>query len=59
MTNIGWTPEIDFLSIQENLHQELEKIEKGSAEFIDLQELDNELESTIHKYEVNSNISRP
>ena len=41
----------EFLSIREDLHRELEKIETGNAEFIDLQQLDDELESTIRKYE--------
>ena len=41
----------EFLSIQEDLHKELEKVEKGNAEFIDIQELDDELEATIRKYE--------
>jgi hypothetical protein len=41
----------EFLSIQEDLYRELEKVEKGNAEFIDLQQLDDELESTIRKYE--------
>lgn len=41
----------EFLSIQKDLHKELEKVERGSAEFIDIQQLDDELESTIRKYE--------
>jgi hypothetical protein len=41
----------EFLSIQEDLKKELEKVEKGNAEFVDLQQLDNDLESTIRKYE--------
>jgi hypothetical protein len=41
----------EFLSIQKDLHRELEMVEKGNAEFIDLQQLDDELESTIRKYE--------
>ncbi len=41
----------EFLAIQKGLQNELEKIEKGKAEFIDLQELDNDLESTIRNHE--------
>lgn len=41
----------EFLAIREDLHRELEKIEKGDAEFIDIQQLDDELEATIRKYE--------
>lgn len=41
----------EFLSIQENLHRDLEIVENGRPEFIDVQQLDDELESTIRKYE--------
>jgi hypothetical protein len=41
----------EFLSIQKDLQDELNRIETGKAEFIDLQQLDDELESTIRKYE--------
>lgn len=41
----------EFLSIQKDLQGELNRIETGKAEFIDLQQLDDELESTIRKYE--------
>ncbi|WP_162054959.1 tRNA pseudouridine synthase A [Pontibacter pamirensis] len=41
----------EFASIQKDLQQELTRVEEGSAEFIDLQQLDTDLESTIQKYE--------
>ena len=41
----------EFLSIQEYLNKELEKIENGTSEFISIDQLDNELETTIQKYE--------
>ncbi len=41
----------EYLSIQEYLKKELEKIEKGTADFISLNQLDEGLESTIRKYE--------
>ena len=41
----------EFLSIQKDLQGELNRIEAKKAEFIDLQQLDDELESTIRKYE--------
>ena len=41
----------EFVSIQKDLQQELTRVEEGSAEFIDLQQLDKDLESTIQKYE--------
>jgi len=41
----------EYFSIQEYLKKELEKIENGTAEFISLNQLDEELESTIRKYE--------
>lgn len=41
----------EFLSIQKDLREELNKVETGKAEFVDLQELDDELESTIRKHE--------
>jgi hypothetical protein len=41
----------EFLSIQKELHGELERIETGKAEFIDLKQLEDELESTIRKHE--------
>ena len=41
----------EYFSIQEYLKKELEKLENGTAEFISLNQLDEELESTIRKYE--------
>ncbi|WP_017732859.1 hypothetical protein [Nafulsella turpanensis] len=41
----------EFLSIQKDLQDELNRIEAGKAEFVGLQQLDDELESTIRKYE--------
>ena len=41
----------EFLSIQKDLQDELNRIEAGKAEFVNLQQLDDELESTIRKYE--------
>ena len=40
-----------FLSAQKDLKKDLEMLEKGQAEFIDLQQLDDELEATIRRYE--------
>jgi hypothetical protein len=41
----------EFLLVQKELTTELEKLEKGQAEFIDLQELDDTLEATLRKHE--------
>ena len=41
----------EFLSIQEYLNKELEKIENGTAEFMNIDQLDNELETAIQNYE--------
>ncbi len=41
----------DFLSIQDYLRKELELVEKDTAEFISLEELDRDLESSIRKYD--------
>ena len=41
----------EFLSTQKDLQDELNKMENEKTEFIDLQQLDDELESTIRKYE--------
>lgn len=41
----------EYLSIQKYLKKELESIENGKAEFISFNQLDEELESTIRKYE--------
>ncbi len=40
-----------FLSIQKYLEQELSRVESGKADFIDIEQLDNDLEATICKYE--------
>jgi hypothetical protein len=40
-----------FLSAQKELKKGLEMLEKGQAEFIELQQLDDELEATIRRYE--------
>lgn len=40
-----------FLSVQKELKRDLEVLEKGQAELIDLQQLDDELEATIRRYE--------
>jgi len=41
----------DFLAIQKDLQKELQKVEGGNAEFMNLQQLDDDLETTIKKYE--------
>lgn len=41
----------EFVSVQKYLQDELISIENGSAEFIDIDELDAELEATISQYE--------
>ena len=41
----------EYLSIQEYLINELDNINNGKAEFINFNQLDQELESTIRKYE--------
>jgi len=41
----------EFLSVQEYLKIELNKVENGSEESIDIEQLDNELEASIRKYE--------
>lgn len=41
----------EFVSVQKYLHDELTSIENGSAEFMDFNELDAELETTIKQYE--------
>ncbi len=40
-----------FISVQNELRKDLEMIEKGQTEFIGLQQLDDELEATIRRYE--------
>lgn len=41
----------EFLSAQKDLKIELDTLEKGQVEYIDLQQLDDALEATIRKYE--------
>lgn len=41
----------EFLSVREYLTKELEKIENGTAEFVSIDELDNDLETAINKHE--------
>lgn len=41
----------DFIEVSEYLQQELENLEKGKSAFISIDELDNDLENTIKKYE--------
>lgn len=41
----------EFISIQQYLKSELETIENGTAKFITLEQLEEELETTIKKYE--------
>ena len=40
-----------FVKAQAEVKAELEKVEKGEAEFLDIQQLDDSLEATIRKYE--------
>jgi hypothetical protein len=41
----------EFISVQEYLKKELDKVEDGSAEYISIDQLDDSLEATIKKYE--------
>lgn len=41
----------EHISIQEYLQNELEKIENGTAEFLSIEQLENDLENNIRKYE--------
>lgn len=41
----------EFVSVREYLTKELEKIENGTAKFVSINDLDNELETTIKKHE--------
>jgi len=41
----------EFAAVQQALTDDLAAIEKGKAEFIGLEELENDLEATIRKYE--------
>jgi hypothetical protein len=40
-----------FLSIQQYLEKELASVEDGSAKYLSIDELDNNLDATINKYE--------
>jgi len=40
-----------FLSIQQYLEKELASVEDGSANYLSIDELDNNLDATIDKYE--------
>ncbi len=40
-----------FLSIQQYLEKELGSVEDGSAKYLSIDELDNNLDATIDKYE--------
>ena len=41
----------EFISVQEYLRKELDKVEDGSAEYISIDQLNDLLEDTIKKYE--------
>ena len=41
----------NYVSIQQYLKKELSTVEDGSAEYIDIDELENTLDATIRKYE--------
>lgn len=41
----------NYISIQQYLKKELSTVEDGSAEYIDIDELDNTLDATIRKHE--------
>ena len=41
----------NYLSIQQYLEKELSTVEDGSAEYIDIDELENTLDATIRKHE--------
>ena len=41
----------NYLSIQQYLKKELSSVEDGSAEYIDIEELENTLDATIRKHE--------
>ncbi len=40
-----------YISIKQYLEKELKDIESGKAEFINIDQLDNDLEATLRKYE--------
>ncbi len=41
----------EFISVKDYLSKELIKVDKGTIEYFDFDELDNDLENTIRKYE--------
>lgn len=41
----------DYLSIQDYLKRELEQLDKGNAEFINVEQLEEDLEDIIRKHE--------
>jgi len=41
----------EFISVQEYMENELQKVAEGSAEYISLEELDNDSEKTIQRHE--------
>lgn len=41
----------EFTAVQQELTDDLATLEKGKAEFIGLEELEDDLEATIRKYE--------
>jgi len=41
----------EFISLQEYLNKELNKVEEGSVEYISIDQLDDLLEDTIRKHE--------
>jgi len=44
----------EFLSIHQYLSKELRRIESGDAEFIEVDQLEKEIEATIRKHEAKS-----
>ena len=41
----------DFVSVQNDLKKELDRVENNKAEYINLEQLDQDLERTIRQYE--------
>ncbi len=41
----------EFVAVQQELKNELAALEEGNAQFFTLEELDNDLEATVRKYE--------
>ena len=44
----------EFLSVQQYLEKELQNVESGKGDFINMDQLDDHLEATIRKYEANN-----